>query len=356
MLKKILITLAVIITLILSFAGSGAYWLSSLMPNDTDINKLKATQKTDIPYLQKSLPANRGKILAVVTSEIKIGETKKKTGYELTELSRAYWVFTANGFTVDIASPKGGEPRKVLDGDDMGMYDYAFLNDASAQDKITNTLKVENVSAKDYQAVYFVGGKGAMFDFPDNIAIQQLAKNMYQDNKVVSAVCHGPAALVNVKLDNGDWLVKNSQVSAFTNDEELFLIPEAETIFPFLLQDKLMRRGANFISGSTYLNQVSQDKHLITGQNPWSVWTLSEAVIKKLGYTPVNREHTPEENSIDLLMTYEKNGYEQAKSAITDNKREYQKMVIVMHSVVAFIKMEINKAVELLLLANTMNN
>ena len=119
----------------------------------------------------------------------------------IAELERDY--LESNGFEVDIASTKGGEPPIVLDDDDMREYDYAFLNDPEAQAKVTNTLLIDDVNPADYEAVYFVGGKGAMFDFPDNPAIKNIIKHLYQNDKVISAVCHGPAALVNVKLDNG---------------------------------------------------------------------------------------------------------------------------------------------------------
>jgi putative intracellular protease/amidase len=135
-----------------------------------------------------------------------MGTPGKKTGYELTELARAYWVFQTNGFEVDIASTKGGEPPVVLDDDDMCKYDYAILNDPTAQAKAANTLLIDDVNPADYEAVYFVGGKGAMFDFPDNQAIQNIIKHLHQNDKVISAVCHGPAALANVKLDTATGL------------------------------------------------------------------------------------------------------------------------------------------------------
>lgn len=157
----------------------------------------------------------------------------KNLGYELTELSRAYYVFQANGFEVDVASTLGGEPEVVIDGDDMDIYDYAFLNDAAAQAKVANTTPIANVNAEDYTAIYFVGGKGALFDFPGNKAIQSLVAQMFQAGKVVGAICHGPAALLNVELSNGGFLLAGRQVTGFTNAEELFLMPSAKEVFLF---------------------------------------------------------------------------------------------------------------------------
>ncbi|MEP0357257.1 type 1 glutamine amidotransferase domain-containing protein [Paraglaciecola sp.] len=354
MLKKILITTITIVVLVLSLGAYAFYWLSSFMPKEHEITALKASQPSALTYLQGSTSEHRGKILAVVTSTNKMGQSNKKTGYELTELSRAYWVFTANGFKVDVASVKGGKAPVVIDADDMGEYDYAFLNDPKAQQKVTQTLFIDDVDPNDYAAVYFVGGKGAMFDFPNNPAIQKLVKNLHENNKIITAVCHGPAALVNVKLDNNDWLITNKDVSGFTNDEELFLIPDAQTIFPFLLQDKLSERGANFQLGETYLEKVVQDGQLITGQNPWSVWTLAEKTIEALGYDPIPREITAEENSIQLLTLYKQEGYKSARSFVNNNNLKYQQVLIVMHSIVAFMKMNLSEGLDLLLIANAL--
>lgn len=351
MLKKLLIGIAVIIGLVL---GAG-FWFVSLLPELPDMEKLKASSAKDIPYIQSAIPQTRGKILAVVTSSATMGDSNKATGYELTELSRPYWVFKVNGFDVDIASIEGGHPPVVLDDDDMAEYDYAFLNDTVAMGKVKNTLHINDVNADDYQAVYFVGGKGAMFDFPDNPAVQTLVKQLYQDDKVISAVCHGPAALTNVILDNGQHLLEGKTVSSFTNDEELLLIPDAKDIFPFLLEDKLKAQGAKFNGGFSYLNTVSVDGKLITGQNPWSTWTLSEEIIKALGYTPVKRPVTPEERSVELLTTYAKHGYAQAVQDVKSApKGHYSRMLVAMHSMVAIMRIDLIDTVQLMRLTSTL--
>jgi putative intracellular protease/amidase len=222
----------------------------------------------------------------------------------------------ANGYEVDIASPLGGNAPVVLDDEDMGPFDYAFLNDTIAQSKTKKTIKLEDVVAEEYQAVFFAGGKGAMFDFPDNYDIQSIVRNYYQTNKVIGAVCHGPAALVNVVLDNGRSFLDNKKVTAFTNKEELLLIPDANAIFPFLLQDKLQEKGASFDEGIMYLEKVSHDRNLITGQNPWSTWTLAEKMIEQIGYKPKYRKLTDEENAVEVLLTYHLHGTQRAKELI----------------------------------------
>jgi hypothetical protein len=142
-------------------------------------------------------------------------------------------------------------------------------------------------------------------------------------------------------------------MSAFTNEEELFLIPDAETVFPFLLQDKLSEQGSNFKAGNLYLEQVIQDGQVLTGQNPWSVWKLSEDIIRALGYTPKVRTITPEENSVTLLAVYKELGYTQAKQHIQNNQVDYQELLIIMHAIISFMQMEISQGTDLLLLADT---
>ncbi len=350
--KKILVGCGLIVALLSGVVASGVVWSSKFNLSEAELSHLRATTASQIDYLQSIPDKSRGKILAVVTSVEKLGDTGKITGYELTELSRAYWVFLVNGFDVDVASPQGGEPYALLDAEDMGPFDYAFLNDAHAQQKIKNTLKLDKVTAADYEAIYFVGGKGAMFDFPDNPEVHRLVKEFEQQDKVIAAVCHGPAALVNAKSADGKWLVANKKVSAFTNTEELLLIPNAETIFPFLLQTRLEQRGAHFIAGPDYLNRISVDGKLVTGQNPWSVWSLAEAVIQQLGYEPSPRELTPEERSVKLLTIFQDKGLDHAENIAKHSGDEYNGWLVLMHAMVAFMKAEPLNGVALMMLAD----
>ncbi len=329
-------------------------WFGSLLPIDEMKERFKTIETSsidNIPYLHKNVIPKRGKILAVVTSSNAMGNSGKSTGYELTELSRAYYVFKANGFDVDIASPLGGKPQVVIDDDDMGEFDFAFLNDSVAQYKTSYTIAMIDVIEEDYQAVFFVGGKGAMFDFPDNKAIQSIVRNYYQTGKVIGAVCHGPAALVNVILDNGRPLIENKKVSGFTNKEELLLIPDAKSIFPFLLQDKLTAQGAQFNEGAMYLENMSHDKNLLTGQNPWSTWIIAESMIKQLGYTPKDRQITAEENAVKVLQLYESQGSEKAKALIeTMASQENQPLArefIASHGIIAVMQGDIGRFIGL---------
>ena len=329
-------------------------YIASLLPAED--GTLVNSQASDIAYITKEVPVYRGKILAIVTSTDTMGTSDKGTGYELTELARAYYVFKANGFDVDIASPLGGMPPVVLDDDDMGIFDYAFLNDSIAQSKTNNSLSLKDVNPEIYEAVYFVGGKGAMFDFPNNNFIHALIQDFYKNNKVIGAVCHGPAAFVNVTLEDGQSFLKNKQVSSFTNKEELLLIPNAESVFPFLLQDKLISQGAVFNEGIMYLEKISHDNNLITGQNPWSVWSMAEAMIKQIGYTPKDRVITAEENAVKVLFAYETKGKEDAKAAIKqiveNNKQSVSRSLLIDHCAVSVIQGNLKKSYNLLRLAS----
>ncbi|MEP1035096.1 type 1 glutamine amidotransferase domain-containing protein [Ekhidna sp.] len=353
--RKILkISLFSLLILIVAIIGFG-YWFIGLIRSDIPREDVSQVQFTDLPYLAEDSTSYRGKILAVVTSTAQIGESTKSTGYELTELSRAYYVFHANGFEVDIASPKGGKPPVVIDDDDIGIYDYAFMNDPVANHKTQNTIRLEDVAFADYSAVYFVGGKGAMFDFPNNLIIQSLVREYYESDKVIGAVCHGPAALVNVSLSNGQSLLENKEVSSFTNEEELFLIPDAGDLFPFLLQDELVGKGARFKKGTMYLKNVVKDGKLITGQNPWSTWKLAEEMVEALGYVPKYRPQTSEESAIEILLSYENNGYQEAKSQASEmltSGMAINKELIAVHSITSVMQGNIGRAISLIKLLN----
>lgn len=337
-------SITILLSLIVLLVSFGIWFKSLIPPKDLALEK---TVIDELPYLSENIVPLRGKILAVVTSTNKMGNTDKVTGYELTELSRAYYVFKANGFEVDIASPLGGKPPVIIDNDDMGTFDYAFLNDTQAQFKTSHTIPISEVIAEDYQAVFFAGGKGAMYDFPENKDIQTIIRDYYESDKVVGAVCHGPAALVNVQLTNGEFLLENKSVSGFTNNEELLLISDAASIFPFLLQDKLVAQGARFNEGAMYLENVSVDKNLVTGQNPWSTWVLAEKMIQQLGYTPKYRELTGEENAVTILSIYETQGLEKAKEMIEkmslQNNKPIKRVLIASHSIVGVMKGEMRR-------------
>ncbi|MEP5567908.1 MAG: type 1 glutamine amidotransferase domain-containing protein [Halioglobus sp.] len=329
-------------------------WFFSLIDHSAAAADIQDQLPQDLPYYQQRIEDDRGRVLIVVTSETKMGASGKSTGYEHTELSRAYYVFTVNGFEVDIASPKGGEPRAILDDEDMGPLDYAFLNDPVAMEKATNTMRLADARGGDYEAVFFVGGKGTMWDFPDNPYIHQLVREYAEDGKLIGAVCHGPAALANVMLANGKPFLEGKPVTGFTNEEELLLMPDAANVFPFLLEDRLRERGGEIIVGLPYLENIAVTEGLVTGQNPWSVYAMAEIMVEQLGYSPVPRVRTGDENSVDVLMQYHllgKVGARESIDAFAGAEMVVNRNLLVMHGMVAAMQWRIKSALELLVIA-----
>lgn len=330
--KKIKLGLAVCFGLTMLLAGSGYAYVHSLNL-DSQPAADPRSRPADLAFIRDGMRTPRGKVLAVVTSTARIGSTDKRAGFELTELARAYYVFVANGYSVDIASPRGGKAPMHLD-DELVAADYAFLNDPVAQRKASNTLPVAQIDPTQYAAVYFVGGKGTMFDFPDNRDIQRIASAVYQTGGVIGAVCHGPAALLNVTLDDGERLLAGRRATGFTNAEELFLLKDARELFPYLLQDAMAQRGVEFAEGQLYMDNTVVDGRLVTGQNPWSTWSVAETMVQVLGHVPVARERTSEELGVQLLDIYYRRGAA-AASLAKKGLPQADKTTVLMHAVVA---------------------
>lgn len=288
----------------------------------------------ELDFMRNAVAGSRGRILAVVTSTSHFPDGGKKAGFELTELARAYYVFLANGYEVDIASPRGGLPPMRRDDEDMVPADHAFLNDAGARRKLAASLRVADVDASRYAAVYFVGGKGTMFDFPDNPGIQRLVRQVYQSGGVLGAVCHGPAALLEVTLDDGKPLLRGRRVAAFSNAEELFLMEDARARFPYLLQDRILKKGGRYVEGPMYLDNTVIDGRIVTGQNPWSTWSTAEAMVRALGHVPVTRAPGRDEQAVRVMAAYHRHGIAAARQ-VRAALPEADKRLLLMHALVA---------------------
>ncbi len=310
-----------------------------------------AATVASLDYMQNAVSEKRGRILAVVSSTARMDGGRKKAGYELTELSRAYYVFKANGFEVDIASPEGGKPPVRIDYDDMGESDYAFLNDGEAQAKVAASIRLADIDASRYAAVYFVGGKGAMFDFPANPHVQRIVSAV-AERGVVGAVCHGPAALMGVTRADGTPLMAGRHMTSTSNDEEHFFRADAKNVYSFLLEERAAQLGARFSKAPLFLAHTVVDGKIVTGQNPWSTWGTAEGMIKALGYTPVPRKVTPEEISVRILATYYRDGMDRARAELASEPR-FDKMLLLMHAVVAGMQWRLADAFQLQRLANT---
>lgn len=219
------------------------------------------------------------KILFVVTSHNQKGSTGEPTGYYLGEVSHPWEVLHNAGYEIDFVSPKGG--KAPVDGFDLSdPVNKQFWEDKTYRHKIENTLNPSQVDPSRYSAIFYAGGHGAMWDFADNTEIATIAAKIYEGNGIVSAVCHGPAGLVNIKLSTGKYLVDGKKVNAFTNEEEAAV--KLEKIVPFLLEDKLKERGAKFEKSGLWQSHVTVDNRLITGQNPQSAKGVGEAILSAL--------------------------------------------------------------------------
>lgn len=217
------------------------------------------------------------KILMVLTSHGELGDSGLATGYYVPEAAHPYAVFKRANVDVDFASPSGGQPP-ATGADPSDPVQAAFLADPEVQAKLRATHALGQIAGDEYDAVLFVGGHGTMFDFADNTDLQDLTRDIWQAGGVVSAVCHGPAALVNVTLSDGSYLVAGKTLAAFTDDEER--ATGLDTTVPFLLASMLERRGAHHTKAANFQPHVAVDDRLVTGQNPASATPLAEAVVR----------------------------------------------------------------------------
>lgn len=228
-----------------------------------------------------SCQSESNKVLIVVTNHSDLVGTGKKTGYYLPEVSHPYYKFIKAGLEVDFASPKGGaapmDPKSL---DLKDPLNKKFYENKDLMGKLENTKSLKAVNPKEYKAIVFAGGHGTMWDFADSEAVSKVSREIYESGGIVAAVCHGPAALVNIKLSNGDYLIKGKKVTGFTNEEED--IVQLSKYMPFMLEDKLKERGALFEGAKAWSEQVVVDERIVTGQNPASASELGNKIVELL--------------------------------------------------------------------------
>lgn len=237
---------------------------------------LSFNQATAQTSIQKNMSK---KILFVVTSHDQLGDTGQSTGYYLGEVTHPWAVLTAAGYEIDFVSPKGGNPP-YYGANTEDPVNRQFLADEKYQQKIQHTMKPSEVNPADYVAILYAGGHGTMWDFADNAELAVIAQKIYENNGIVSAVCHGPAGLVNIKLSNGRYLVDGKKINSFTNEEEIAV--KLEKVVPYSLETKLIERGAKFEKSGLWQEHVTVDQRVVTGQNPQSAHGVGEAVLAEL--------------------------------------------------------------------------
>ncbi|GLC42464.1 hypothetical protein PLESTM_001336000 [Pleodorina starrii] len=223
-------------------------------------------------------------ILIVCTSCDKLGDTDEPTGCWAEEVVAPYYVWRKHGYNVTIASVKGGEvpmDDASLNPPFLTKEVEDFLLDDEAVKGVMESVPLSGVKASDYDAVFLPGGHGTCWDFPDNADLISLVSEFVEAGKVVSAVCHGPMGLVNVKGKDGKPLVAGKKVTGFSDAEEYAVVKEK--VVPFLLQSKLVELGAEYKCAEQKWEPFAvRDGSLVTGQNPSSSARVAELVVEAL--------------------------------------------------------------------------
>ncbi|WP_312333806.1 type 1 glutamine amidotransferase domain-containing protein [Sphingobacterium sp.] len=223
------------------------------------------------------------KVLVVLTSHDQLGDTGEKTGFWIEEFAAPYYVLQDSGIDVTIASPKGGQspidPKSALP-DFQTEATKRFDADKELQTKLANSIPLDQINEQDYDAVFYPGGHGPLWDLTNDKTSIALIESFWAHNKPVAAVCHAPAVFRYVKDSNGQPLVKGKKVTGFSNSEEEAV--QLTDVVPFLVEDELVKLGAQYSKGEDWHSYVVKDGHLITGQNPGSSEETAKALFTLL--------------------------------------------------------------------------
>ncbi|QCR36708.1 type 1 glutamine amidotransferase domain-containing protein [Nissabacter sp. SGAir0207] len=223
------------------------------------------------------------KILMVLTSHDQLGDTGKKTGFWLEEFAAPYYEFIDAGAEVTIASPKGGQPPldpKSDEPDAQTAHTQRFREDEAAQQVLANSVPLAEINAHDYDAVFYPGGHGPLWDLVDDRHSIMIINTLYAAGKPVAAVCHAPIALRNAQKPDGTPLVQDKRVTGFSNSEEDGV--GLTKVVPHLVENELKRMGGDYSKEADWKSYVIDDGHLVTGQNPASSAETAQMLLKKL--------------------------------------------------------------------------
>lgn len=226
------------------------------------------------------------KVLIVLTSHDELGNTGRKTGFWLEELAAPYYRFEDAGVEIVLASPKGGQPPldpKSKEPDFQTDETRRFEADPAAEAALANTVRLDSVSADEFDTVFYPGGHGPLWDLAEDQDSVRLIEATLRAGKPLALVCHAPGVLRHTKNDDGTPLVQGRKVTGFANSEEAAV--ELTEIVPFLVEDELKRLGGVYTKGEDWQPYVVQDGLLITGQNPHSSGPAADALIKLLNET-----------------------------------------------------------------------
>lgn len=220
------------------------------------------------------------KVLFVLTSHDQLGNTGLKTGFWTEELAAPYYALSDKGVEITLASPKGGQPPIDPKSEDPSSQTDATRrmdNDVLLKDKLKNTYKLSEVKSGDFDAVFYPGGHGPLWDLAEDEASQQLIVDFYSSDKPVAFVCHAPGVLKDVKIDD-EYLVNGKNVTGFTNTEEEAV--QLTDVVPFLVEDMLKKNGGVYSKIEDWSPYAVVDGRLITGQNPASSEKVADELLK----------------------------------------------------------------------------
>ena len=223
------------------------------------------------------------KILIVLTSHDQLGNSGNKTGFWLEEFTTPYYEFKDADAEITLASPAGGMPPQDPVSNSAEFQSEStvrFKADQEAQNELANTIKVSEVDVKNYDAVFYPGGHGPLWDLAEDKNSINIIETMFSEGKPVAAVCHGPCVFLHTKNSDGSPLVKSKQVTCFTNTEEQAV--KLTQVVPYLVEDMLREKGGVFTHAEDFSVNLVVDKNLITGQNPASSAAVAQAILAQL--------------------------------------------------------------------------
>ena len=229
------------------------------------------------------------RVLIVLTSHTKLGDTGRDTGFYFDEMATPYWALVDAGVDVEIASIAGGkavhDPSSLADDPAQRPAPVSrFLEDKTAMTKLADTIAIGDIDAAQYDAVFLPGGHGTMYDFPENADLADVVSKIYAAEGVVGAVCHGPAGLVGATRPDGQPLVAGLRVNGFTNAEEDAV--NLTDAMPFLLESRLRELGGGFEGTENFQSHAVRDGRLVTGQNPASADAVAKLLLEALADRP----------------------------------------------------------------------
>ncbi len=223
------------------------------------------------------------RILVVVTNISKYESVERATGLWLGEATHFVNVMEKARFSIDYVSPKGGytpiDPHS-LGSEYMTEHDWDYYGDNNFMRRLGNTLSPDQVDPEKYDVIYYTGGHGVIWDFPNDKGLQLIAKKIYENGGIVSAVCHGVAGILNIELSNGNNLIKGLRITGFSNSEERAV--GLDKLVPYLTETEISNRGAKYVKADDWVEFAISDNRVVTGQNPASAAAVAHEILRIL--------------------------------------------------------------------------